>query len=290
MASSPPEPENMLPLTPAEFHILLALADRDRHGYSIMQEITECFSAERIKHMLPLLRRSMIVTFGAFVLFGLAYLYLLRIIDPLPPFEAVGRLHPEIGLAYTLIRDSADLAFLTVVASGLLLFGLTLKQALVARQRDVLVRFGWTALTMIVFVVGTVILFELPRALVIDPWIQIAYLGFGLLCLIGSTVLVSQIILRSTWGPKIGRFVLLCMALLMLTMGVSLLATIVWIVRLWMAVPQFAASQGLDPAGLLGNLGGSTGVALVILTMFGATAGVLSALWRGLHARPSPSI
>ncbi len=33
------EPEDMLPLTPAVFHILLALADRERHGYGIMQEI-----------------------------------------------------------------------------------------------------------------------------------------------------------------------------------------------------------------------------------------------------------
>ena len=32
-------PEAMLPLTPAVFHILLALADGERHGYSIMQEI-----------------------------------------------------------------------------------------------------------------------------------------------------------------------------------------------------------------------------------------------------------
>jgi|SRR5437763_170207 DNA-binding PadR family transcriptional regulator len=32
--------EKMIPLTPAVFHILLALADRERHGYSIMQEIT----------------------------------------------------------------------------------------------------------------------------------------------------------------------------------------------------------------------------------------------------------
>ncbi|SRR5258708_21032749 len=34
------DPESMLPLTPAVFHILLALADGERHGYSIMQEIT----------------------------------------------------------------------------------------------------------------------------------------------------------------------------------------------------------------------------------------------------------
>ncbi len=31
--------ESILPLTPAAFHILLALADQDRHGYGVMQEV-----------------------------------------------------------------------------------------------------------------------------------------------------------------------------------------------------------------------------------------------------------
>jgi len=31
--------DDHLPLTPAAFHVLLALADRDRHGYAIMQEV-----------------------------------------------------------------------------------------------------------------------------------------------------------------------------------------------------------------------------------------------------------
>ena len=31
--------EGLLPLTPAVFHILLALADGERHGYGIMQEV-----------------------------------------------------------------------------------------------------------------------------------------------------------------------------------------------------------------------------------------------------------
>src|SRR5580658_11368668 len=34
-------PEDMLPLTPAVFHILLALTDGERHGYAIMQEVAE---------------------------------------------------------------------------------------------------------------------------------------------------------------------------------------------------------------------------------------------------------
>ena len=33
------EPRSLLPLTPAVFHILLALSDRERHGYGIMQEV-----------------------------------------------------------------------------------------------------------------------------------------------------------------------------------------------------------------------------------------------------------
>ena len=34
-----PEIDELLPLTPAVFHILLALADQERHGYGIMQEV-----------------------------------------------------------------------------------------------------------------------------------------------------------------------------------------------------------------------------------------------------------
>jgi DNA-binding PadR family transcriptional regulator len=39
MTESNPDPESLLPLSPPVFHILLALADEERHGYGIMQEI-----------------------------------------------------------------------------------------------------------------------------------------------------------------------------------------------------------------------------------------------------------
>lgn len=41
MPRSDPDPESLLPLTPATFHILLALVDEERHGYAIMQEVGE---------------------------------------------------------------------------------------------------------------------------------------------------------------------------------------------------------------------------------------------------------
>ncbi|HEY2434234.1 MAG TPA: PadR family transcriptional regulator [Vicinamibacterales bacterium] len=39
MSRIPPDPRDFLPLTPAIAHILLALADEDRHGYAVMQEV-----------------------------------------------------------------------------------------------------------------------------------------------------------------------------------------------------------------------------------------------------------
>lgn len=41
-------PHDFLPLTPAVFHILLALADGERHGYAIMQDV-ETISGGSIK-------------------------------------------------------------------------------------------------------------------------------------------------------------------------------------------------------------------------------------------------
>ena len=36
-----PDPESFLPLTPAVFHILLALSDGEKHGYAIMRVVEE---------------------------------------------------------------------------------------------------------------------------------------------------------------------------------------------------------------------------------------------------------
>ena len=48
MTTTQTEPGDMPPLTPAVFHVLLALADGERHGYAIMQELAAS-TAGRIK-------------------------------------------------------------------------------------------------------------------------------------------------------------------------------------------------------------------------------------------------
>jgi DNA-binding PadR family transcriptional regulator len=39
LPKEPGEPGDLLPLTPAVMHILLVLADEERHGYGIMKEV-----------------------------------------------------------------------------------------------------------------------------------------------------------------------------------------------------------------------------------------------------------
>ena len=41
MASKNSKPGPYLPLTPAVFHVLVALADGDKHGYAILKEVEE---------------------------------------------------------------------------------------------------------------------------------------------------------------------------------------------------------------------------------------------------------
>ncbi len=41
MTDSDPKPESLIPLPPATFHILMALADEDRHGYAIILDVAE---------------------------------------------------------------------------------------------------------------------------------------------------------------------------------------------------------------------------------------------------------
>ena len=41
MAKPENDPTSQLPLTPAVFHVLLALAGGERHGYAIMQEVMQ---------------------------------------------------------------------------------------------------------------------------------------------------------------------------------------------------------------------------------------------------------
>ena len=72
------------------------------------------------------------------------------------------------------------------------------------------------------------------------------------------------------------------MAITGLAMGVSCIAALTWLLRLWADAPQFATSQRMGP-GLAGGFGGSTGYAINVVVMALTTALAIAVLVRGLR-------
>jgi hypothetical protein len=103
--------------------------------------------------------------------------------------------------------------------------------------------------------------------------------------LLAVPLFIWQAILRSEFSVKMLRYAFVLMSIATLAMSISCIATITWIVSFWIGAPEIAASQGLGPAGLRGNIGGSEGVVIVVVMMALAAVATIFALRRGLSAR-----
>src|SRR5947209_15578160 len=92
--------------------------------------------------MLRTQRRSMIAIFCAFVLFGLAWLFFFRMDDPLSEWMPIVRLHPEVDIIYEVILVAGVAAFLMLLVGVLPIIFSAIRQAFVAKRRDMLVLFS----------------------------------------------------------------------------------------------------------------------------------------------------
>jgi hypothetical protein len=252
--------------------------------------LAEQFSAERIEAMLPTLRRSMLIIFGAFLLFALAYVAFQQIVDPREPFTQAMQSHLDLHLAFLAVVYGAELAFLAIVVGGVVIVGTAVRLALVQRQHAVLFRFGAAATLGLLFVALTLgfqwagLIYGNRNGL-----FQFSYLSAFLAVLVIGSILLTQGILRTEFSPALLRFALIPMLVTTLAMGVSFLGIIVWTLRLWVDAPDLASRYGLGP-GLAGGLGGSFGVAIVLVIMALTTIVAALALGRsirGLRMKPA---
>ncbi|MHB8599802.1 MAG: hypothetical protein ACYDER_23725 [Ktedonobacteraceae bacterium] len=234
---------------------------------------------ERIYSMAHTLRVSAIAVFCAFLLFALAYIALQQIVDPRALFNAVASSHPDLQVSFSTIVVSAEIAFLAVVAGGLIILCVALAKAIKAGRRDVLARFGSAILLVILFVAASLIFQGFLNG---NAGFSGIYILIFLAVLIAATVLIAQGILRTEFSVKLLRFMIIPMAITGLAMGVSCIAALTWLLRLWADAPQFATSQSMGP-GLAGGLGGSTGFAINVVVMALTTMLAIAALVRGLR-------
>ena len=93
----------------------------------LAEYLTELFRRKR--PMLPTVRRSIVAVFWAFVLFLFASIALGQTADPVAPFDAVGRLHPEVAITYAIFTHSGEIALLAVLLGGLPILFTAVKRA-----------------------------------------------------------------------------------------------------------------------------------------------------------------
>jgi hypothetical protein len=233
----------------------------------------------RLTSMAHRIRTCEIAIFCAFVLFGIPWLALWQVRDPLPVWESVVRLHPEIRTAFVIVQAAGLVAFLAILAGGLPILFAALKHAFSARRWKLLLLFAVPFLALAALV---------GYGLLASPWwtrtqssaptftltplavaLQLGLIVMFCLAVAGSTAAVGVAVARSELSERIVRLALVPAAVATLAIGVGLVATL----ALW-ALILAEATQLESPSAM-------TIAALVMLVAAGLAA---SALMRGLRA------
>lgn len=273
-------------------------------GGLVAEYWTELFG--RKCSMLPTIRRSMVVTFGAFVLFLFAYAAFGHTADPVASFDAVGHTHPEVALTHTLVAYGGEIVLLALVLGGLPFLFVAVRQAIEGGPRSVVKLFLikpkpvlelliialLIAICSLGFLLGTQFISGPPACTASNGCIAgqpllLIILGFAAI-VVGLTIGVfvvlaiwaslSLAVLRSEYGNGMLRFALVPMGIIALAMAISTIAASLWTMRLWIDAPQFAASG----AGL--GDGQTVWVIAMIAAMAVATIVTIGAFTSGLRA------
>ena len=246
-------------------------------------------------------RRSMIITFWAFLLFLVAEAALGKITDPRAPFDVVAHIYRELDVTYSLQAYSSEVVMLAILPGGLPVLFVAIRRAFATRPKAVLGLFRlrpklllWLlvgsfllSVVFVSYIIGTEVLFRgstpVPPvgALLLNALAGIAVLTLLAFVLALIAAALSGAVVRSGFGSQLLTFALLTMLVATLAMGVSAISTSLWVARLWIDVPRLAMSD----AGL--GASGMAWVVAVIIAMVLATMASTLACWQGLRARRS---
>ncbi len=268
------------------------------------EHLNEIFG--RKKPMLPTMRRSMIATFGAFVLFMLAYTALGHTTDPSAPFDAVGRIYPQIAIAHSILAYSGSIALLAIVLGGLPILFTAVRHAIPGGLRNVLRLFAvrrklavnllgsalLITICFLAYLLGTQYIFGPPPCTLSNGCIAgqppvLVALSFvaiiGVLTLIVFVILaitasLSLAVLRSEFSERLLRFSLVPVGILAIAMCAATVAATTWLISLWILAPQFAASgSGLGYGQTAWVIAAITAMTLATLITIGAFGSGLKA-------------
>lgn len=261
----------------------------------------------------PTIQRSIVAAFCAWVLFLFAYIALGRIVDPVAPFNAVGRLNPEVGISYAVVVRGGVVTLLAIVLGGLPVLFQAVRRAMARGVRGVLglfvlrlrQAFFLLGVALVIAVCGlgyllaTASLSGAPRTcapasqclwpqppllLILDLAALVGVVTLLVFIALALTASLSLAVLRSELSLRLLRFVLVPIAVVVLGMGLVTLGETLWLVRLWMVAPRFAASS----SGL--GYGQTMWVVATIAAMACATFVAATAFRNGLRANRQATV
>lgn len=238
---------------------------------------------ERVLCMTKRIRSAEIAVFSGFMVFGVAFLVLVRLRDPLATWNPAVTAHPELGWLYWIAQGAGYAGLLALLAGGVPLLLVALKRAYQTRQHEVLRPLAVAAGTTAAYVVFTAVTFAVVSSRPgmglrplrpLDVWLSLAWLLFSVVGLVVGTACVSLAVARGEVGASLIRLALIPAAIMTFCIAVSLGATGTLAALIASEAPGLMDSQ--DSGGvILACVLGFMAVALVI---------ALAGLVRGLRA------
>lgn len=222
------------------FDLVIGAIDANLHYVGLTDEVMNVVNR---------LRSSMVMTFCAFMLFGVGWSMLQRLTDPMNTFQAAAHAHPELSILHSSVFVVGCLAFSALFIGGLPVFWISVKKAFRKRQRNALIPF-WLSISCLV-------LFALATGILAD-WHHIAYaeshpfsfiigyvMVFSILLIVG-TISVSLVIARTEFELSDLRFVLIPEIVILFSMIAAVVLSTILIVLVTVHAPQLFHSQDVS--------------------------------------------
>jgi hypothetical protein len=164
------------------------------------------------------MRLSEIAILCGFVLFGVGYLGLQRLRDPLLSWDVAATAHPELSVLFDIAQIAGLLSLLALVAGGTPVVLSALKQAWHEQRRDVLALFGVAAALGVCFLAYSGLAFTITNARPgqgirplrpVDDLLTLTWLGLFGLCLVAIPTCAALAVVRGPISERVVRFALL---------------------------------------------------------------------------------
>lgn len=234
----------------------------------------------RITSMASRIRTSEVAIFCAFIVYGVAWLAVRFVRDPLPTWDSAVQRHPEISAALIAVDSAGVIALLALLIGGVPILYIVLRNAFRDRRWKLLGLLAVPLLAIAVLVIYSLLAVEASTQRTAPgtpdaPFTTLALvlqLGLILLLLaavVGSTTAVAIAVKRSQFSDRLLRFALIPAGIVTLGMVAGLVATIILSVLILTEAPELQGTPG--------NL------EIVMLFMAIAAVVAITALWRGIR-------